>query len=156
VSVNAVGLDDKTDTGQPMTFTVVAVPDATTLTVYPKPIASDDSALSTLQAAYANINTQILNGALVIRLNVDASKRVNLFWDMDAVEVMGGTIPAQLFREFGGQKVINSTMKNGQTMYMLYDGDIKKTTFSFRLFTWWGFTVRNPSAVGVATRHTAT
>lgn len=154
--VMAVGLDDKTNTNQPMTFTIVAKPNATSITVYPKPIAADDGALSTLELAYANINTTILNGALVVRLNLDTSVKTNLFWDMDAVEVMGGTIPAQLFKEFGGKKVISSTMKNGQTMYMLYDGNILTTQFQFRLFTWNGITVRNPSAVGVATRWTAT
>lgn len=156
VSVDAVGLDDKTDTDEPMTFTIVAIPDGTTITIYPKPIAIGDGALSTLELAYANINTPILNAALVVRMNQDTSARANLFWDMDAVEVMGGTVPAQLFKEFGGMKVITSTMRNGQTMYMLYDGNITKMSFQFRLFTWWGFTVRNPSAVGVAIRATAT
>ncbi|KZX73376.1 hypothetical protein A3717_24485, partial [Alcanivorax sp. HI0013] len=37
--VNAVGLADKTDTGQPMTFTIVGKPDGTTIQVFPKPIA---------------------------------------------------------------------------------------------------------------------
>lgn len=156
VSVNAVGLDDKTNTNQAMTFTIAAIPDATTITVYPKPIAADDSALSTLQAAYANINTTILNNALVIRMNTDASKKANIFWNRDAVEVIGGDIPAELFKEFAGKRVISSTMKNGQKMYMLYDGDITAMTFKFRLFTWNGITIRNPSAVGVATQHTAT
>ena len=156
VSVDAVGLDDKTDTGQPMTFTIVAKPDGTTISVYPKPIAADDSALSDLEKAYANINTTILNAALVIRLNTDTSVKTNLFWDRNAVEVIGGSIPANLFKEFAGKKVINATMKNGQKMYMVYDGDIKTMKFTFRLFTWNGITIRNPSAVGVAVRGTAT
>lgn len=156
VDVNAVGLDDKTNTNEPMTFTIVAKPTGTSITVFPKPIANDDPALSTLEKAYSNINTRILNGALAVRLNTSSSVKTNLFWDRSAVEVMGGTIPANLFKEFGGKKVISSTMKNGQTMYMLYDGDIITTTFKFRLFTWNGITIRNPSAVGVAVRFTAT
>lgn len=156
VDVEAVGLDDKTNTNEPMTFTVVGKPDSTTITVYPKPIALDDSALDDTEKSYANINTQILNGALVVRLNTDASVKTNLFWDRSAVEVMGGTVPAQLFKEFSGKRVITETMKNGQVMYMLYDGNITTMSFKFRLFTWNGITIRNPSAVGVATRHTAT
>ena len=156
VDVEAVGLDDKVSTNEPMTFTIVAKPDATTITVFPKPIAIDDAALSTLEKAYGNINTTIKNGALVTRLNTDASVKTNLFWEKDAVEVMGGTIPAQLFKEFAGKKVINSTMKNGQEMYMIYDANSITLQFTFRLFTWNGITVRNPSAVGVATRYTAT
>lgn len=156
VDVEAVGLDDKTSTNEPMTFTIVAKPDSTTITIFPKPIALVDAATTVLDKAYANINTTILNGALVVRLNTDSSVKTNLFWNQDAVEVMGGTIPAQLFKEFNGMKVINYTMKNGQEMYMIYDADMITTQMRFRLFTWNGITVRNPSAVGVATRWTAT
>lgn len=156
VDVKAIGLDDKTDTNQPMTFTIVDKPDGTTITVYPKPIAADDAALSTLEKAYANINTTILNNALVVRENTDTSVKANLFWDMDAVEVISGNLPAELFKEFDGMKVITERMKNGQTMYMVYDGNIADLTFRWRLFAWYGITVRNPSAVGVATRWTAT
>lgn len=155
-SVLAVGLDDKTNTNQAMTFTIVAKPDGTSITVYPKPIAADDGALSTLQKAYANVNTTILSNSLVVRLNTDASAKANLFWHKNAVEVIGGQVPAQLFKEFAGKKVITDTMKNGQQMYLLYDGNITTLNFQWRLFTWNGITVRNPQAVGVAVRHTAT
>lgn len=148
--VESVGLADKTATNQAMTFTIVAKPDGTTITVFPKPIAADDPALNDTQLAYANIDTRILNLATVDRLNIDASNKTNLFWDRDAVEVIGGTIPAQLFQQFSGSRVISSTMKNGQVMYMLYDGDIATLTFRFRLFTWYGITIKDPSRVGVA------
>ncbi|WP_197469747.1 P22 phage major capsid protein family protein, partial [Alcanivorax sp. HI0033] len=140
----------KTDTGQPMTFTIVGKPDGTTIQVFPKPIALDDATLSDTQLAYANIDTVILNGATVDRLNTDATNKTNLFWDEDAVEVLGGTIPAQLFKQFDGMKVISSTMKNGLRMYMVYDGDIATMSFRYRLFTWYGNTVRDPSRAGVA------
>ena len=148
--VNAVGLADKTDTGQPMTFTIVGKPDGTTIQVFPKPIALDDATLSATELAYANIDTVILNGATVNRLNTDATNKTNLFWDEDAVEVLGGTIPAQLFKQFDGMKVISSTMKNGLKMYMVYDGDIASMSFRYRLFTWYGNTVKDPSRAGVA------
>jgi hypothetical protein len=154
--VYAVGLDDKVVTNQAMTFTIVAKPSGTSITVFPKPIALVDAATSTLQKAYANIDTTILNGATVARVNTDTLARTNLFWAKDAVEVIGGTIPANLFKEFGGKKVINATMKNGQSMYMLYDGNITTATFNFRLFTWYGITIRNPQQVGVAVAYTAT
>lgn len=149
-AVNAVGLSDKTDTGQAMTFTIVDKPDGTTITVYPKPIAADDATLTDTEKAYANIDTQILNGATVDRVNTDATNKSNLFWDESAVEVLGGTIPAQLFKQFNGMKVVSSTMKNGLKMYMVYDGNIENMTFRYRLFTWYGVTVCDPSRVGVA------
>lgn len=148
--VYALGLQDKTNTLRPMTFTIVAKADSTHITVFPKPIAADDSALSTLEAASANINTQILNGATVDRINIDATNKTNLFWDKSAVEVLCGTIPASLFSQYEGMKVIQSTMENGLIMYMLYGGDIDKLTFKFRLFTWFGVTIANPSLCGVA------
>lgn len=149
-TVKAVGLADKTDTNQAMTFTIVGKPDGTTIEVYPKPIAADDGALTVTEKAYANIDTRILNGATVNRLNIDASNKTNLFWDKDAIEVIGGTLPAQLFKEFDGMKVIHTTMKNGQEMYMIYDGNIATLDFRWRIFTWYGITVRDPSRAGVA------
>jgi hypothetical protein len=149
-TVKALGLADKSDTGVAMTFTIVAKPSGTSVTVYPKPIAVDDPALSTLEKAYANINTRILSAATMNRVNTDASKKTNLFFDKDAVEVLGGSIPANLFREFDGFKVINETMKNGQKMYMVYDGDLATMNLRYRLFTWYGITIKDPSRCGVA------
>lgn len=151
-AINAVGLADKTDTTQPMTFSVISLPDATTITCYPKPIAADQAAITTLEAAYANIDTAILNAATLTRLNVDASAKTNIFWDRDAVEVIGGTIPAEKFQELDGMKVITDTMKNGQQVYMVYDGTLDTLTFRYRIFVWYGITVANPSNCGVAIR----
>ena len=149
-TVKALGLEDKTNTGQAMTFTIVAIADATHITVYPKPIAADDSALTTLEKAYANVDTTILNAATVNRVNIDASNKVNLFWDKSAVEIIGGTIPASLFSQYDGMKILSEKMPNGQTMYMVYDGNIATMNFRYRLFTWYGITIANPSNCGVA------
>jgi len=150
VPVNAVGISDQTDTGQAKVFTIVAKPSGTSITVYPKPIAADDGALSVLEAKSANIDTVILNGATVDRVNTAASDKTNLFWDRDAVEVLTGTIPADLFNQFDGKKVLTETMKNGQPMYMIYDSNIVDMTFRYRLFTWWGVTIKDPQRCGVA------
>lgn len=150
LGVNAIGVSDKTDSGQLRTFTIVAVPSGTSITVYPKPIALDDSALTALEKAYANVDTQITDGTVVTRVNTAASDKTNLFWDKDAVEVLSGNIPADLFTQFDGMKTITSTMSNGQSMYMVYDGNIEDMTFRYRLFTWWGVTVRDPQRCGVA------
>jgi len=152
--IESIGLSDKNPTGQPMTFTIVEIPagtTATTIRISPKPIALDDTAeLSTLELAYANISTRILVDATLNRVNTEASNKTNLFWDKSAVEVLGGTIPANLFAQYDGMKVITDTMKNGQQLYMVYDGNLETMTFRFRLFTWYGITVCNPSLCGVA------
>jgi len=150
VTVKAVGLADKSNTGIAMTFTVTGKPTGTSLQISPKPIAFDDPALSALEKSYANVDTRILSAATVNRVNIDASKKTNLFYDKDAVEVLGGTIPAELFKSFDGLKVINQTMKNGLKMYMIYDANMINMQFRFRLFTWYGITIKDPSRCGVA------
>lgn len=152
-TIKAVGLSDKTDTGQTMTFTVVGKP-AGQLTISPKPIALDDAALSVTEKAYANVDTTITNGATVTRLNTDTSVRSNLFWDKDAVEVYGGSVPANLFSDFDGNKVIEETLSNGLSLYMIYDGNIEDMTFRYRCFVWYSITIKDPERVGVATTFT--
>lgn len=149
VTVKSLGLADKTNSNQAMTFSIVAIADATHITVFPKPIAADDPALSTLEKAYANINTRILATATVNRLNTGTLEKTDIFWCKNSIEVLGGDAPLQLLAEFDGMKVISETMENGQTMYMVYDGDIATLTFRCRLFTWYGLTNKNPSANGV-------
>ena len=150
--VTAIGLADKTDTGQAMTFTVVSKPSATMISVYPKPIANDDSSLSAEEKASSNVNTTIKNAATVVRLNTDASARVNIFWAKDSIEVIGGDAPIELLAQYGGQQVISKQMSNGQKMYCAYDGDINTLNFQCRLFTWWGLVNKNPMANGVGIR----
>lgn len=150
--VLAVGLADKTNTGQPMTFTVTDKSGTNVLYVYPKPIALDDTNLSAEQRAVANVNTGIRNDATIVRLNVDNLARVNIFWAKDSIEVIGGDAPIQLLSEFGGMQVISSAMGNGQKMYMAYDGNIDDLTFKCRLFTWWGLVNKNPMGNGVGIR----
>ena len=149
-AVQSIGLSDKQASGQAMTFTVIELPDSTHIKTYPKPIATGQAAITTLQEAYANINTQILSGATLTRLNIDASNKTNIFFDKSAVEVIGGSIPAELFAQYDGMKVITDTMSNGLQLYMVYDGDIATMTFRFRIFVWYGITVCNPSNCGVA------
>jgi hypothetical protein len=149
-AIDAVGLADKTDTNKPMTFSVIEITDATHIKIYPKPIAADQAGITTLQAAYANIDTAILDGATLTRLNIDASNKANIFFERDAIEVIGGNIPAELFKQYDGMKVITDTMSNGLQLYLVYDGDIATMNFRFRLFTWYGITVCNPSNCGVA------
>jgi hypothetical protein len=149
-AVQSVGLHDKTPTGQLMTFTIVGIPDGTSVQVYPKPIAADDPGLTATEAAYANIDTQIASSDTMDRLNIDASAKVNLFWDKSAIEVIGGKMPADLFAQYDGMKVISETMSNGQELYVVYDGKIDDLTFRMRCFTWYGVTAANPSNMGIA------
>jgi len=106
--------------------------------------------LTVIEKAYANVDTQITSGATVEAKNTQAIAKTNLFFDEDAVEVISGTIPADLFAEYNGHKVISATMKNGHPMYMVYDANIVDMNFRYRLFSWWDVTIKDPSRCGVA------
>ena len=147
--VNAVGLQDKTNTGQAMTFTVVEKGSGT-IKVYPRPIAYNDAALSAAQKAYANINTQIAAGATVTKLNSDASARTNIFWANDSVEIVDGDIPFELLGQLDGMDVMSSTLSSGTKLYMAYQGKIEDLTLRCRLFTWNDVVNIDPSRNGVA------
>lgn len=150
VDVTAVGASTKQDTDEARTFTVVGVPSAGIIEIYPKPIAIEDTALTGLERQYSNVQQQILDGAELVLLNTATAAKTNLFFDKDAVEVISGTIPAGLFSEYNGHKVISSTMKNGQPVYMVYDANIVNMNFRYRLFSWWGVTIKDPMRCGVA------
>jgi hypothetical protein len=151
--VNALALADKTDTGQPMTFVIVSKPSGTSLEIWPKPIAADDGSLSAEELAYANIDTVILNGATVERVNSDASAKPNVYWAKSSIEVVAGDIPAELMAEFDGMKVMSETLKSGLKMYLIYDANIATMNTRWRLFTWYGITNKAPHANGVAVRY---
>jgi len=148
-NVNAVGLQDKTNTGQLMTFTVVEK-GAGTIKVYPRPIAVNDAALSAAQKAYANINTQIAAGAAVTKLNSDVSARTNIFWANDSVEIVDGDIPFELLGQLDGMEVMSSRLSSGTKLYIAYQGKIEDLTLRCRLFTWNDVVNIDPSRNGVA------
>ncbi len=149
-TVKAIKRDVKDSSGQAMIFTVKSITSATVAVISPKPIAYDDAGLTDHEKEYANIDTQILTGATLTRLNTDASVQTNLIFDRKSVKVIGGTIPANLFKEFAGKKVISRTMESGLVMYIIYDGDILDLSFTFRCFTWWGVNIPVPDCCGYA------
>lgn len=149
-TIKALGKSSKTNTGEAMTFTIVSKPSATSLQIFPKPIAADDTSLTTLEKAFANVDTTILDTATIDRINADTTAQSNIFFTKPSIEVMGGKIPAELFQTFGGMNVKNMTLSNGLEMYMLHDGDITEMTFEYRIFVWYGITVVDPQSCGVA------
>lgn len=153
VTVKAIGLDDKAVSDEAMTFVIVSKPSGTAIEVWPRPIAADDPALSTLEKAYANINTRILNTATVNRINIDATTQPGLFWQKGSIEVLTGEVPMQMLNQFGGMKVAAEKIGNtGLTMYLLYDANIKTANLTWRMFAWYGVNNANPSQNGVAIR----
>lgn len=149
VTVKAVGRDDKTVTDEAMTFRIVSKPSGTSIEVWPKPIAFDDPALSTLEKQYANINTRILNAATVNRLNIDLSTQPSIFFQKDSIEVIAGEAPMEKLGEWGGMKVAKEDVGNGLTMYMLYDANIATLQARWRMFLWYGVNNARPGDNGL-------
>jgi hypothetical protein len=151
--VLSLALATKEPTSSPMTFTVIDKDEiVNTVTIYPKPIAYlDPVIIGKLEEAYSNTYNTLINQLGIYSFtDVTTPRRTNLFWDKGAVEVLGGSIPADKAKEFEGMKVISSTMKNGLPMFMFYDGEIEELTFRYRLFCWYSVIIKNPSNCGIA------
>lgn len=149
VTVKALGRDDKTVTDEAMTFTIVAKPSGTSVTLWPRPIALNDAGITTADKAYANINTQILNTATMNRVNIDATTQPSIFWEKNSIEVLGGKVPMELLGQWGGMKVATEKLSNGLNMYMLYDGNIINLQARWRMFIWYGVNNARPMDNGI-------
>lgn len=147
--VNSVGLHDKTNTGQLMTF-VVREKSGANIKVYPRPIAADDAALSAVEKAYANISTQIAAGATVAKLNSDTLIQTNVFWANDSIEIVDGDAPLEMLGDLDGMDVISDTLGSGTKLYMAYQGKIEDLTLRCRLFTWYDVVNVDPARNGLA------
>lgn len=146
--VNALGIADKTDTKQLMTFRVVAV-NSDTLSVYPKPIAADQAGITSTQAAYANISTAIVSGMAVTAVNA-VGGQANSFWANDSIAIVNGDAPLDTLSEFEGMQVVSETLDSGVKLYMAYDANLSTLNCRVRLFTWYGLVNRDPSRNGTA------
>jgi len=146
--VNSLGITDKKDTGQLMTFRVVSK-SSDTLTIYPKPIAADQTGITDDQAAYANISTQIVATTVVSKANATGG-RANSFWTNDSIEIVNGDAPLDYLSEFDGMKVVSETLDSGVRLYMAYDSKLDTLNCRVRLFTWYGLVNKAPDRNGNA------
>lgn len=147
-TVNALGLMDKTDTGQLMTFRVIEKGD-NDITVYPKPIAADQTSITSSQAAYANISTQIVSGLTASKVNTTGG-RANSFWCNDSLSFVNADGNLEVLNEFEGMKVDSTTLDNGIKLYIAYDSNLSTLNCRVRLFTWYGLVNKDPSRNGNA------
>lgn len=147
-TVNALGLMDKTDTGQLMTFRVIEK-DGNDITVYPKPIAADQTGITSSQAAYANISTQIVSGLTASKVNTTGG-RANSFWCNDSLSFVNADGNLEVLNEFEGMKVDSTTLDNGIKLYIAYDSNLSTLNCRVRLFTWYGLVNKDPSRNGNA------
>lgn len=146
--VNALGIADKTDTGQLMTFRITAI-DSNDITVYPKPIAADQAGITASEAAYANISTAIVSGMTVSKVN-ESGGQCNSFWANDSLAFVNADGNLDVLNEFDGMKVVDTTLDNGIKLYMAFDANLSSLNCRVRLFTWYGLVNKDPSRNGNA------
>lgn len=144
----ALGLKDKVNTNQLMTFKIISK-NTNDIVVYPKPIAANQAGITTEQAAYANISSAIVAGDVVSKVNATGGQ-ANAFWANDSIGIVSGDAPIELLNEFDGMKVVSDTLSSGVKLYMAYDAALATLNCRVRLFTWYGLCNKDPSRNGVA------
>lgn len=128
-------------------FSVISVDKvAKSVTVFPKPIAANDTLLTAEELPYINVDKLIETGWSVGHEH--GTRRMNLFWDKSCVEVLSGEIPVEMFKTHSGQKSLKYKMKNGVSMCIIYDSNIVNMSFRYRMFVWYGINIAKPHACG--------
>jgi hypothetical protein len=131
-----------------MTFRVIEK-NGNDITVYPKPIAADQTGISSSQAAYANISTQIVSGLTASKVNTTGG-RANSFWCNDSLSFVNADGNLEVLNEFEGMKVDSTTLDNGIKLYIAYDSNLSTLNCRVRLFCWYGLVNKDPSRNGSA------
>lgn len=135
--VNAVHQIDKSDTGQLMTFRVIATASGgTNLTITPAIITT---------GPYQNVTASPANSAPVTFLNT-ATKPVNAFWAQGAVALDYGKLA---FPTDQGAKVMTGTTKNGVPLIMSYEFNHLTGITTARFTTLYATTVLDPEQCGI-------
>nr|WP_308530146.1 P22 phage major capsid protein family protein [uncultured Serratia sp.]DAM20991.1 MAG TPA: coat protein [Caudoviricetes sp.] len=132
---------------QDATFTVVAVNGAN-VTIAPKPIALDDTALTAAERAYANVNTSLANTMAVNILNVKTAP-TNVFWADDSIRLVSQPIPAN-HELFAGMKTQSFAIPGvGLNGIFATQGDISTLAGKCRIALWYAACAVRPEAIGV-------
>jgi hypothetical protein len=134
-TVNAVHQIDKSDTGQLMTFRVLAN-SAGALTITPAIIAD---------GPYQNVTNVAADNAPLTFLNT-ATKPVNAFWAQGAVCLDYGRLA---FPTGEGPQVMTGTTKNGVPLIMSYAFDHLTGITTCRFTTLYATTVLDPEQCGI-------
>jgi len=144
--VKAVTLDSsKVVLDYDQTFTVVGV-SGQDVTISPRPVAYDDAALSDLEKAYANINTQIANGDTLVWLNTTA-RQSNVVLAKDAMCIASSPIPYnhELFKNLNCRE-----FKIGPINGLIgFDASLDTLVGGYRMAIWYDWQIKRPEAVGI-------
>lgn len=148
--VNAVSLQNKNDTGNLRTFTVVAVVDGTNLTISPPiiPVTLAPTTTATQsQADYANVSAAAGGGATLTFINFDTAQ-TNVFWENDAISINVAPVVGSE-NDLGGMILMNETTELGLNVVVAKQGAIADLSTQWRVTTFFGVTIRDPIKCGI-------
>jgi len=135
--VNAVHQIDKSDTGQLMSFRVLAAGGGgTSLTITPAIVAT---------GPYQNVSAVAANSAALVFLNT-VTKPINAFWAQGAVTLDYGRLA---FPTGEGAQVMTATTKQGVPLIMAYQFNSLTGKTSCRFTTLYAATVLDPEQCGI-------
>lgn len=141
----ALNLATKEQQAHLMTFTVVGK-DTGKLTISPRPIALDDTSLSTVQKAYANVSTSLDDLDVVTWLNAKAVQS-SIIMVNDAMTLASSRLPTshELYKNLSTR-----SFKVGPINGLIAtEGDINTMNGKLRTLFWYDWQVEKPEQVGV-------
>ncbi len=141
--MNSVHHITKQDTGQPMTFRVIAVPSSTTLIVSPPIINAAGGTDPELQ--YQNCTGTLATNAAITWLNT-AAGYLNPFWHKDAIELLPGRYEVP---ENAGVNVLRATTDQGIEVVLQKFYDINTMITKYRADVLFGVVNKQPEMSGV-------
>lgn len=148
--VNAVSLQNKEDTGELRTFTVIDTVGATQLQISPPiiPVVTNPNSEATqAQADYANCTVAAPDTAALTILNT-ASGLVNPFWENEAIAINVAPVVGPE-NDVGGMIIMNETTDLGLNVVVAKQGAINDLSTQWRVSTFFGVTVRDPLKCGI-------
>jgi len=148
--VNAVSMQNKNDTGELRTFTVLDVVDATNMEISPTivPVTLTPTTTATQsQADWANVTAEAGAGAALTYINI-ADANTNIFWENDALSINVAPVVGSE-EDLGGMILMNGTTDLGLSVVIAKQGAIGDLSTEWRMTTFFGVTVRDPLKCGI-------
>lgn len=148
--VNAVSMQNKNDTGELRTFTVLSVADGTNMeispTIVPVTLAPTTTATQS-QADWANVTIAAPGAATLTFINI-ADASTNIFWENDALSINVAPVVGSE-EDLGGMILMNGTTELGLNVVIAKQGAIDDLSTQWRMTTFFGVTVRDPLKCGI-------
>jgi hypothetical protein len=142
--VNAVHHITKGDTGQPKTFRVISVTNATQMVISPGIVSNQVPNAASAQNQNCVVNVKAANSAITF-MNTTAAG-VNCFWHKDAIEILPGRYSLP---DNAGVAVMRGSTDQGLELVMTKRFDQNTLTTKYRVDTFYGVVNKQPEMSGI-------